>query len=160
MHTGPLIMGITGDEHRLDAATISDTVNTAARIESLTKHYRSPVLLSNETLQYIRDLHEYDLRPLGEVQLKGKNKLLSIFECLNGYPPGPLQKKRECLSSFQQAMDHYHRQRFDEAVDLFQFVLSNDPDDQTTGHFMENAIRYSLQGVPENWTGAELMKTK
>jgi class 3 adenylate cyclase len=42
MHTGPLIMGITGDEHRLDAATISDTVNTAARIESLTKHYKSP----------------------------------------------------------------------------------------------------------------------
>ncbi len=39
LHTGPLIMGITGDEHRLDAATISDTVNTASRIESLTKYY-------------------------------------------------------------------------------------------------------------------------
>jgi hypothetical protein len=38
LHTGPLIMGITGDEYRLDAATISDTVNTAARIESLTKY--------------------------------------------------------------------------------------------------------------------------
>jgi class 3 adenylate cyclase len=30
MHTGSLIMGITGDEYRMDAATISDTVNTAA----------------------------------------------------------------------------------------------------------------------------------
>ena len=51
MHTGPLIMGITGDEQRMDAATISDTVNTAARIESLTKYYRSPLLLSGETLR-------------------------------------------------------------------------------------------------------------
>ena len=28
LHTGPLIMGITGDEKRMDAAIISDTVNT------------------------------------------------------------------------------------------------------------------------------------
>lgn len=28
LHTGPLIMGITGDEYRLDAATISDTVKS------------------------------------------------------------------------------------------------------------------------------------
>src|SRR5205809_2277303 len=38
MHTGPLIMGITGDTNRLDATTISDAVNTASRIESLTKY--------------------------------------------------------------------------------------------------------------------------
>jgi class 3 adenylate cyclase len=44
MHTGPLIMGITGDEFRMDAATISDTVNTASRIESLTKYYRAFIL--------------------------------------------------------------------------------------------------------------------
>src|SRR5690348_12943353 len=36
MHTGPLIMGITGDFHRMDACTIADTVNTASRVESLT----------------------------------------------------------------------------------------------------------------------------
>jgi class 3 adenylate cyclase len=36
MHTGPLIMGITGDQDRLDATTIADTVNTASRLESLT----------------------------------------------------------------------------------------------------------------------------
>jgi len=36
MHTGPLIMGITGDNDRMDATTISDTVNTSSRLESLT----------------------------------------------------------------------------------------------------------------------------
>ena len=66
MHTGPLIMGITGDENRLDAATISDTVNTAARIESLTKYYRSPLLLSGETLRQISNHNQYHLRHLGD----------------------------------------------------------------------------------------------
>ena len=59
MHTGPLIMGITGDEFRMDAATISDTVNTAARIESLTKYYKSPLLLSDHTLQYLNGQNNF-----------------------------------------------------------------------------------------------------
>ncbi len=37
MQNGDLIMGITGDVERLDAAIISDTVNTASRIEGLVK---------------------------------------------------------------------------------------------------------------------------
>src|SRR5665647_1434515 len=45
MHTGPLIMGITGDFDRMDACTIADTVNTASRVESLTKHYKAGILL-------------------------------------------------------------------------------------------------------------------
>ena len=53
MHTGPLIMGITGDKDRMDACTISDTVNTASRVESLTKHYKASILLSEESLKQI-----------------------------------------------------------------------------------------------------------
>ena len=50
MQNGKLIMGITGDSERLDAAIISDTVNTAARIEGLSKHFGASILLT-ETLQ-------------------------------------------------------------------------------------------------------------
>ena len=37
IHTGPLIMGIIGDRERMEAGIIADTVNTAARLEGLTK---------------------------------------------------------------------------------------------------------------------------
>src|SRR6187399_221802 len=104
MHTGPLIMGITGDEFRLDAATISDTVNTAARIESLTKYYRAPLLLSGETLRHLEAPELFHLRQLGRVQLKGKHNLLSIVECVDGYPINELDKKVQTLSHFNAAM--------------------------------------------------------
>ena len=160
MHTGPLIMGITGDEHRLDAATISDTVNTAARIESLTKYYKSPLLLSGETLRQISDHSKYYLRHLGEVQLKGKHKALSIIECINGYSPAEVDKKTGTLPQFKQAMDYYSEQRFENAIQLFQAILTNDPEDRTVNLFMENAVKYMKNGVPENWTGAEQMLSK
>jgi class 3 adenylate cyclase len=160
MHTGPLIMGITGDENRLDAATISDTVNTAARIESLTKYYRSPLLLSSETLRQITNHDKYFLRHLGKVQLKGKYKLLSIVECLNGYPDTDLQRKTKTIGRFNESMNYYFDQQFENAIDGFRSIVTTDPDDHTVNFFMENALKYAESGVPENWTGAEEMLSK
>jgi class 3 adenylate cyclase len=160
MHTGPLIMGITGDEHRLDAATISDTVNTAARIESLTKYYKSPLLLSQETLDQIPGENQFHFRPLGGVRLKGKLNLLNIIECINGCEKDALGKKLRTLHQFNEAMIYYHEQQFENAIRLFQTILSTDPDDRTANFFMENARRYSKEGVPENWTGTEEMLSK
>jgi class 3 adenylate cyclase len=160
MHTGPLIMGITGDEHRLDAATISDTVNTAARIESLTKHYRSPLLISGETLQQISDHNKYQLRDLGKVQLKGKYNQLSIIECINGYAETELQKKTKTLVPFNASMNYYFEQHFEHAIEGFQSVLKTDPDDRTATYFMNNALKFLSEGVPDNWTGAEEMLSK
>jgi adenylate cyclase len=160
MHTGPLIMGITGDEFRLDAATISDTVNTASRIESLTKYYKTPLLLSGDMLEYISNKDEYCIRYLGEVQLKGKFNQLSIFECMDAYSKEQLETKMDTLSPFNEALGYYHQQRFDSALKLFQSVLEKDPEDHATLLFKENASRYMEQGVPENWTGAQKMSFK
>ena len=160
MHTGPLIMGITGDEHRLDAATISDTVNTAARIESLTKYYRSPLLLSGETLSQIADQEKFILRQLGKVQLKGKNKLLSIVECLNGNTGKNLQNKIVTSAFFADAMQAYFDQDFQHAIEIFQSIMAIDPEDNTALYFMENALKYQQYGVPENWNGTEEMTSK
>lgn len=160
MHTGPLIMGITGDEHRLDAATISDTVNTASRIESLTKYYRSPLLLSGDTLRQIHDHHNYILRELGKVQLKGKNNHLTIIECINGYADEDIQKKMKTFDNFKKAMQYYKEKQFENALDEFQVVLANDPEDKTANFFMENTLKYLKNGVPENWSGVEEMASK
>lgn len=160
MHTGPLIMGITGDEDRMDAATISDTVNTAARIESLTKYYKSPLLLSGETLRQITYPDKLHLRHLGQVQLKGKLNLLSIIECIDGYPSDEFAKKSSALPQFNQAMDFYIAQQFEDAVMLFETILVTDPEDRTAKFFMDKALKFLSVGVPEDWSGAEEMHQK
>ena len=160
MHTGSLIMGITGDEHRMDAATISDTVNTAARIESLTKYYRSPLLLSEHTLQYLNGQNKFHFRHLGNVRLKGKNNLLTIIECINGFDDMQFERKLQTLSLFNEAMSSYHDQQFENALQVFQTILARDPDDLTTIYFLDKTKKYLREGVPKNWTGAEEMVSK
>ncbi|HEX6845639.1 MAG TPA: adenylate/guanylate cyclase domain-containing protein [Chitinophagaceae bacterium] len=160
MHTGSLIMGITGDEYRMDAATISDTVNTAARIESLTKYYRSPLLLSGHTLQYLNGVTDFHFRHLGNVKLKGKNNLLSIIECINGFNARQLETKLQTISLFKDAMSCYQERQFENALQFFQTILTKDPDDLTAHHFLDKTKKYLREGVPHNWTGAEEMISK
>ena len=144
----------------MDAATISDTVNTASRIENLTKYYKSPLLLSQDTQQRLNGHYNFYLRQLGIVRLKGKHKLLGIVECINGFEGDQFEKKLSTLTLFSEAMTLYHDQQFENAITIFHEVLAVDPDDQTARFFLENAARFLTQGVPENWTGAEEMLSK
>lgn len=160
MHTGPLIMGITGDEHRLDAATISDTVNTAARIEGLTKYYKSPLLLSSHTLNQIPEHHNYHFRRLGKVLLKGKNNQIDIVECLNGENETIRESKALTIHKFNDAVYFFQQQQFTSAIELFRQILAIDPDDFTSAIFMEKAAQYLYHGPPENWSGAVEIQIK
>lgn len=160
MHTGPLVMGITGDEKRLDAATISDTVNTAARIESLTKYYQSPLLLSLETMQHIEIGSNLLFRQLGSVRLKGKAKPLNIVECVNAFDKPSIAKKLNTLTHFTDAMNAYLNGEFDKATNLFDTISAMDPDDHTAQLFSSKARKYMNEGAPENWTGILEMMSK
>jgi adenylate cyclase len=157
MHTGSLIMGITGDEHRLDAATISDTVNTAARIESLTKYYKSPLLLSEVTLNRIPNPSNFVFRRLGKVLLKGKNNILSVVECMNGMEEESAAIRKQNMGDFDMAMELYQQGQFEHSIQLFSKVVSSDETDQTVKVFFEKAKKYLAEGPPKNWDGAEEM---
>jgi two-component system sensor histidine kinase ChiS len=135
-------------------------VNTAARIESLSKYYKSPLLLSQDTHGNLADPGQFHFRHLGSVRLKGKHKLLSILECLDGLNPDQRERKLKTLPVFIEAMSLYHEQRFENASRLFERIMSTDPTDLTAGHFHDNARKYLQNGVPENWTGAEEMIKK
>lgn len=160
MHTGSLIMGITGDKERLDATTISDTVNTASRIESLTKYYKAGILLSDATLQQIQGQEQFNLRYLGKVQVKGKSEPVGLHECFSGTREEEVLKKEKTLGLFNEGMHHYLNRSFASAIQSFQSITETDPGDLTAEFFLNNATRYLQKGVPEDWTGVVEMTNK
>lgn len=160
MHTGPLIMGITGDKHRLDATTISDAVNTASRIESLTKYYKASILLSEVTLQQIQHPEKFHLRYLGKVQVKGKQSSIGIHECFSSDSETQVEKKERTLPIFNEGMYQYLNKSFANAIKSFQAVTEVNPEDRTTQFFLDNSIRNFQKGVPENWSGVVEMANK
>lgn len=160
LHSGSLIMGIIGDRRRMDAATISDTVNTASRIESLTKHFGTSILLSEDSLEKIGDKEAFHLRFLGKVRVKGKREAIGIYECFDGDPSPMIERKLDTLSQFQEGRTYYLDGRFKEAMEAFEGVLRNNPEDATTQLFLNRIAHYLTHGKPEGWTGVELMEEK
>jgi class 3 adenylate cyclase len=159
IHTGPLIMGITGDENRMDAATISDTVNTASRLEGLTKQYRASILLSDACLLQI-EKENYYLRYLGLVQLKGKQEPLHIYECFSPNTKEEVARKQKTLSLFNEGIENYLNSSFSNSVQAFESLTEINPGDLTAAFFLNNAKNFLQKGIPENWNGIIEMASK
>jgi len=160
MHTGALIMGITGDELRMDAAIISDTVNSASRVESLSKYYGANILLSESSIEGLKDKSVFHFRFLGKVQVKGKNNSLKIFECFDGDDEDIIERKMLSLDAFNEGMKYYFEKDFAMAAVGFQQVLRENPMDATAKLFLQKSGQFIATGVPQDWDGVEVMNSK
>ncbi len=153
LHTGPLVMGIIGDNRRTDAATISDTVNTASRMESLTKTVGAQILLSEQSVAGLQHTEQYHLRYLGKVFVKGKREPIGIYECYDGDPMPIQQLKAETSDQFDQGIALYLQQQFREAISEWEGVLDVNPDDRVAQYFCQQALHHLTHGAPEGWVG-------
>jgi two-component system sensor histidine kinase ChiS len=153
LHTGSLIMGIIGDDQRTDAATISDAVNTAARMESLTKEFGANILLSEAVVQEISDKEEFQLRYLGKVRVKGRKEPVGVYECLNGHPEAEMQAILEQMDDFSLAVEHYQNQQFSQAIVILERINQKNPAESVVSYFLGRAKKYLVEGVSEEWIG-------
>jgi len=160
MYTGPLIMGITGDQHRMDATTISDTVNIASRLESLTKHYSVSIILGESSLKQIERKENFHLRSLGLVQLKGKREAVEIHECFNSNALPDMEKKLNTLTAFNEGVSFFLNKSFQEANLAFKKVVDLDPGDHTAKFFYWNTRKIIDEGILENGAGIVAMQEK
>lgn len=160
MQNGSLIMGITGDIDRLDAAIISDTVNTASRIEGLSKHFGSSILLTELCREQLTHPGEFDFRYLGPVQVQGKQKTIGLYECINGDDSSLLEHKRATLSTFNHGMELYFNKEFAMAAVTFQKVLKKNRNDQPARLFLNRAAHLITQEIGDDWKGVESMTNK
>lgn len=129
INTGSLILGIVGGKHRMDGTVISDAVNVSSRIEGLTKLYKVPLIITEQTVLKLKNPGNYHLRMIDEVQVKGKSESIILYEVFNHDLPPIQNGKLETLDRFQNAILTYQQKEFQQAEILFSECLKINPQD-------------------------------
>jgi len=79
LHSGPVVAGPIGSPDLLQYMYIGDTVNTASRIQGMTRTLGRSLLVSGTTLEGAGGTACFVAEPVGDTQLRGKSETLPLW---------------------------------------------------------------------------------
>ena len=104
INTGNAVVGNFGGITRFDYTVIGDSVNTAARLESVNKHLGTRMCISGSTVEKCPDLF---FRPVATLILKGKSEGIDAWE--------PVTE------------EEWHSDRIKQYIELYETIREDDP---------------------------------
>ncbi len=156
MNTGLMLLGVIGGSKRLESTVISDAVNLAARIETITKKYRTPLLISEHTYYSLRDATHHDIRFLDRVRVKGKKQPQSVHEVYETDFLELREAKRATKMLFEEALAHYHFKQVPRAMEMLSECLRLAPEDTVAQIYMDRCRNFLETGYHEGTGEIEL----
>jgi class 3 adenylate cyclase len=160
IHTGNMMVGMIGEEMRMQGDAFSDNVNLTARIEGLNKFYGTSMIISEDTLRQMPQPVGLRIRSLGKAVVKGRLAPLGMYEVYEGQPESAAALRDATRADFERAIALYAEGCIDDAAQLFNRVLAVDPGDKTARLYLESCADWSVRPLPSNWSGAIIMDAK
>jgi class 3 adenylate cyclase/CHASE2 domain-containing sensor protein len=153
LHSGTALIGNKGSAQRLDYGLVGDLINSAARVESLTKHYGVLFLITREA--YAKISAAPLTRSIDKVLVKGKTLPLELLEVKHPFSPDRFE---EIAERYNAAFIDYERGDFAGAERKF-VALHNETKDPPSALMAERCCELRAN-PPQAWNGIYALKTK
>jgi len=144
--SGTAVVGNMGSENRLNYSVIGDSVNTCARLESLTKYYQVPILVN----ELVRErAPEISFRWIDRIRAKGKLQAIDIYQPLD---ETDVLAQKETMELHATACSAYLKADWDQAERAFTKLSEQFPHERLYSLYLERILNLE-QTTPENWGG-------
>lgn len=156
LSSGEMVVGNMGSIKRMSYTVMGDQVNLSSRLEGLTKVYGVKILISQFTHAQVQN--EIACREIDLVRVKGKAEPVGIFEPFKAdyFTNGSFA----FIAPFEQGLRAYRARRFDEAIGLFETVLTVKPGDKPSELYIRRCQTLKASPPPEDWDGVWTMTSK
>jgi len=171
---GGCILGNIGFQNKMDYTVIGDTVNLASRIESLTKQYRHPLIITEYVYEATKD--KFIHRQIDNVRVKGKEKPVGIYAVYSGFsgaeespvlgknanlPSVPsLLINRETLDNYNKGLRTLYLREWKLAQEYFEKALETNNNDFLSKFYLERSNEFERNPPPDNWDGVVTLEKK
>lgn len=157
LHTGPAVVGNMGSKNRMDYTMMGDTVNTAARMESVNKYYGTYTLIGERTRQEAGE--DIICREIDAIRLMGRTEAVAIYEPLGlqgEVDDGVLQ----IINAYEKGLAAYRQLDWTAAAVFFKQAVEISPEDGPSKTLLARCQAYQNAPPPADWDGAFVMTSK
>jgi adenylate cyclase len=156
LHSGEILLGNIGAAHHFEYRPVGDIVNTASRIEGINKYLGTRILISREVRSRV---HGFLTRDVGVFLLAGKSRPVHVYE-LVGRLEESTPRQREYCAAFEEGIDAFRHQSWEEASRRFHETLEIRGEDDPSHFYLNLCARYSRNPPGSAWDGAVPMQSK
>jgi adenylate cyclase len=153
LDTGEVMVGNIGASDRFNYGILGDTVNTAARLESLNKQYGTRIVVGARTAELAGD--GFLFRPLDRVRVRGKQRPVVVHELLaEADDAGP--ELLAAVAAWGEAYEAYLERRFVEAKSGFEAFLRLSAGDVPALQLVARCEQYMADPPSPDWDGVHV----
>ena len=156
VNSGTMRVGDMGSQIRKAYTVMGDAVNLGSRLEGITKQYGADILIGEVTRAKISGIV---LREIDQVQVKGKDEPITIYEPL-GLEGEVEQSRLDEIKLWEQALRYYRSQDWDKAeLQLINLKkVASKP--YLYDVFLERIAEFRADPPGPEWKGVHKFETK
>jgi adenylate cyclase len=160
LNTGPAVIGNVGAAKRYNYTAIGETVNVAARLESVPDDYGCPVVVGPGTAVAVGG--RFLISELDWIRVKGKDDAFPVYELI-GEQTTVSPAERAYVARYQAALKRYRAGDFAVAQELWRCLAEHDHPSgagRSPPRVMANRCGELTASSPVHWDGIFVKITK